>query len=143
MWAVRCALLYLAAGAVIGALMLIAKAGLLPADLLRLLPVHQEFVLLGWLVQLAMGVGYWILPRVDGARPRAALAALGIVCLNAGILAAAIGGLVGVERPVVLGRVLELAGVVAFVVHVWTRVRIGGLINRLTAEEIAARRSGG
>jgi hypothetical protein len=129
-WAVRAALVYLAAGATIGALVLVAKGGVLPADLLRLLPMHQEFMMLGWLLQLAIGVGYWILPRLEGARPRPGLAVLGIACLNGGILGAAIGGTVGLDRITLIGRLLELGGAVAFIAHVWARVRLGGLINR-------------
>jgi len=52
-WTVRTALLYLGAGFFLGALMLTQKG--LPFDpaLLRLLPLHIEFVLLGWTLQLA------------------------------------------------------------------------------------------
>ena len=62
-WTVRTALLYLGAGFLIGALMLTQKG--LPFDpaLLRMLPMHIEFVLIGWTLQLAMGIAFWILPR--------------------------------------------------------------------------------
>lgn len=139
-WTVRSALVALVVGTLMGALMLAAKAGMAPPTLMRLLPVHQEIVLLGWLVQLAMGVGYWILPRVDGARPRAWLAVVAVICLDAGVVAAALGAWFGVTGAIVCGRILELVAAIGFVGHFWTRIRLGGLINRLSAEEIAARR---
>lgn len=141
-YAVRAALVSLTAGAVVGTLMLLARAGLLSAGMLRLLPIHQELVLIGWVLQLALGVGYWILPRVEGSRPRAGLAVSGIAALNVGMLCAVVGAGVGIERMLFAGRLVELVGAAAFIAHAWTRVRIGGLINRLTAEEIAARHGG-
>ncbi|MEZ4585388.1 MAG: hypothetical protein R2909_03185 [Gemmatimonadales bacterium] len=140
-WAVRAALLYLVAGALLGTAMLLAKAGFFPVGALRAIPVHQEVVLLGWMLQLALGVGYWILPRVEGARPRAALAVLAVVSLNAGVIGVAIGGALGAGELTLAGRLLELVGAVAFIGHIWTRVKVGGLINRLSAEEIAARQA--
>lgn len=139
-WAVRTALIYLVVGSTVGALMLGAKAGILSITLLRLIPSHQELLLLGWLLQLAFGVGYWILPRVEGTRPRPALAVAGLACLNVGVLAAAIGWIVDRNQVVVLGRLLELTAAVTFLGHLWLRIRLGGLINRLTPEEVASRR---
>ena len=62
-WPVRTALIYLAIGFLLGALMLFEKGARIDPALLRLLPMHVEFVLVGWTVQLAMGVAFWILPR--------------------------------------------------------------------------------
>ncbi|MEZ4585399.1 MAG: hypothetical protein R2909_03240 [Gemmatimonadales bacterium] len=142
-WAVRAALLYLVAGGLLGTAMLLAKAGCFPAGVLRSIPIHQEIVLLGWMLQLALGVGYWILPRVEGARPRAGLAVLGIVALNGGVLGAALGGILGLENLAAAGRLLELVGAAAFLAHLWTRIRLGGLLNRLSPEEVAVRRARG
>jgi hypothetical protein len=63
MWTVRTALLYLGVGFLLGALMLLQKGVPIDPSMLRLLPMHVEFVLLGWTLQLAMGVAFWILPR--------------------------------------------------------------------------------
>jgi len=62
-WPVRTALIYLAAGFLIGALMLTQKGVPLDGALLRLLPLHIEFVLVGWTLQLGMGIAFRILPR--------------------------------------------------------------------------------
>ena len=60
---VRTALCWLAAGVAMGALLLASKAAPLPAGVFRLFHMHSEAVLIGWMVQLAMGVAWWILPK--------------------------------------------------------------------------------
>ena len=62
-WIIRTALLYLGLGFTWGALMLFQKGVSLGAGLLRMMPMHIEFVLIGWTLHLAMGVAFWILPR--------------------------------------------------------------------------------
>ncbi len=63
-WMVRAALVHLLVGAALGALVLLIKAGVgVPLWVGRTWPLHGEMMLLGWMVQLAMGVGYWILPK--------------------------------------------------------------------------------
>ena len=46
-------------------------AALHPA-LWRLLPAHIELLLLGWTLNLALGMAYWILPRYKTGAPRGA-----------------------------------------------------------------------
>lgn len=121
-WAVRLALFHLAAGAVVGSALLAAKAVALPPSLWALRAWHVEALLVGFAVQLAVGVAYWILPRVrpsEKPRPerlRRPLAVLAVVLLNVGVLL--VGGGLGVA-----GRACEAAGAAAFAVHVWPRVR--------------------
>ena len=62
-WIIRTALLYLGIGFTFGALMLFNKGVPFDPMLWRLLRPHIEFVLLGWTMQLAMGVAFWIMPR--------------------------------------------------------------------------------
>ena len=38
----------------------------------RLLPAHIELLLLGWTLNLALGMAYWILPRYKTGAPRGA-----------------------------------------------------------------------
>ena len=142
-WFVRCALAYLALGFTIGALMLIEKGVPVYPPLLRLLPVHIEFVLFGWTVQLAMGIAFWILPRFgSGAslqdQPRgrvrqardlpprgnekAAWLAFGL--LNAGIWLAGMSPVL--DLPPILplfGRACEAVAAAAFMVHAWPRIK--------------------
>ena len=56
-------MLYLALGMTVGALLLFHKGIPLHPALWRWLPPHLEFLLVGWTLQLAMGVAFWILPR--------------------------------------------------------------------------------
>jgi hypothetical protein len=124
--AVRAALLYLAVGATLGALILWDKGLPLAPGLRRLLPAHREMLLMGWMVQLALGVGVWILPRFSGGGPRrrAGLAWAAVVLLNLGILLTGFAGPLGLPlQAVAAGRALELAAALLFVVHLWPRVR--------------------
>jgi cbb3-type cytochrome oxidase subunit 1 len=129
-WTVRTALLYLGAGFFLGALMLTQKG--LPFDpaLLRLLPLHIEFVLLGWTLQLAMGIAFWILPRFSH-EPRYGNQIFGwlaFVLLNVGVLWAGLGQWLGAGPSVaLLGRLAEVCAVIFFLGHAWPRVRPVGL----------------
>ena len=129
-WTVRAALLYLGVGFFLGALMLTQKG--LPFDpaMLRLLPLHIEFVLFGWTLQLAMGVAFWILPRFSH-EPRYGNQAFGwlaFVLLNGGVLCAGLGQWLGAASFVVLlGRLAEVSAVLFFLGHAWPRVKPIGL----------------
>ncbi len=128
-WTVRTALLYLGVGFLLGALMLTQKVVPLDPNLLRLLPMHVEFVLLGWTLQLAMGVAFWILPRFS-REPRYGNLRLGwvaYVLLNVGILCAGVGQWLGVSPAVFLfGRLAELLACLFFVLHAWPRIKPAG-----------------
>src|SRR5690606_2375409 len=91
---VRCALIWLAAGYTVGGLLLAEKgAGLLPwAWALRLSHVHM--LLAGWMFQLAFGVAFWILPRLDAAGSRGDERPVYVawVALNGGALLGALHG---------------------------------------------------
>ncbi len=123
-WMIRTALSYLLLGFTIGALLLAHKGIGLHPMLWRLLPLHIEFLLTGWTVQLAMGVAYWILPRFMSERRRVGLAWLAYLLLNGGICCIVIS----VSFPTwgslaVVGRSLEAGAAVAFVLHAWPRVK--------------------
>jgi cbb3-type cytochrome oxidase subunit 1 len=128
-WFVRTALLYLAGGFTFGALLLFHKGVPLNPALWRLLPLHIEFVLFGWTVQLAMGIAFWILPRFarGPARGNERLAWLAYGLLNGGTLAVGLGQAISLPGFVALsGRLSELAAVVSFVMHLWPRVKPPG-----------------
>ncbi len=120
MIAIRLALLHVAGGTMLGGVLLAGKAVTLPPGLWALRPLHVEMLLFGFVVQLVVGVAFWILPRTPRrADPRPP--ALTLVLLNAGV------GLVGLSfvagSLAVAGRVCEGAGVAVFAVHLWPRVR--------------------
>ncbi len=128
-WTVRTALLYLGLGFLLGALMLLQKGLPLDPGLLRLLPLHVEFVLLGWTLQLAMGIAFWILPRFS-QEPRYGSLRLGwsaYLLLNVGVLCAGTGQWLGISPAVfLLGRLAELLACLCFVLHAWPRVKPTG-----------------
>jgi hypothetical protein len=66
---VRLALLHLALGFFFGGLMLAHKAFPIAPWAMRLLPWHIHGLLIGWTIQLAFGVAYWIFPRFALERP--------------------------------------------------------------------------
>ena len=121
-WFLRAALLYLALGFTLGAVLLWNKGLPIAASIPRLLPAHMEFLLVGWTIQLVMGVALWIFPRF-GAGPAARRDEFGwaaFVLLNAGVLLVAMGA----ALP---GRTLEVLAAATFGFHIWTRVRASGL----------------
>ncbi|MEO6057284.1 MAG: TonB-dependent receptor plug domain-containing protein, partial [Gemmatimonadales bacterium] len=72
--------------------------------LARWRPLHAELLQVGWTVQLAFGVAWWILPRFRGPeRGREELGRLAFILLNTGALAAGIRLLDGRPRDVVAG----------------------------------------
>lgn len=68
-WFVRASLLYLLAEVTFGALLLANKGIAYYPPIWNLFPIHIEFLLVGWLVQLALGVAFWIC-RVSAAAHR-------------------------------------------------------------------------
>ena len=96
-WFVRCSLAYLLLGFTLGGLMLANKGIPFAAWAWRLLVPHMEFLLLGWMVQLAMGVAFWILPRFSSGAPRGneVLIYSTFVVLNLGIWIVALQSYLG------------------------------------------------
>jgi cbb3-type cytochrome oxidase subunit 1 len=125
-WCIRIALLYLGVGFTLGTLLLSASGFGLPLTVPRLRPLHAEILSIGWMVQLAFGVAYWILPRLPGNRPRGReqLAWLSLTLLNAGVLAVGLGQVLNAPTGVLVrGRTAEALALLAFALHAWLRAR--------------------
>ena len=117
-------MIYLAIGFTLGGLLLFHKGVALYATLWRGLPVHIELLLLGWTAQLAMGVGFWILPRIRGGRGHEKPAWLAFVLLNVGIWCVGLGTPLRAPSAILLlGRLAEGLAVMAFAAHAWARVK--------------------
>ncbi len=127
-WFVRASMLYLLAGFTIGALMLAQDGISYDPSILSLLPVHIEFLLVGWLVQLAMGMAFWIFPRfglgLPHSRGSVPLIWASFLMLNAGIITAALGNLFA--PALILGRVLEVGAVLIYILGQWRRIKPHG-----------------
>ena len=132
-WFVRTALCYLAAGFLLGAILLVHRGVPLVSWLSMLLPLHIQFLLIGWMVQLTLGVAFWILPRFRSgpARGREGVAWLAYGLLNGGVVASALGDAAGLPSlvPLLGHTAVGLAGV-AFGLHAWPRVKVYGTANQ-------------
>lgn len=121
---IRSSLIYLLIGGCIGLFLLINKAWLIHPALWFLLPAHIEIMIFGWIIQMTLGVAYWILPRVLKTKGRGSvkLAWLMLISLNAGILLVIISGFFPGHKLALMGRILEVASVVLFIALHWKRV---------------------
>ena len=127
-WFIRSALLHLAVGITMGAIILAHKGIPFYPFAWRFLPAHIEFLLFGWIVQLVMGVGFWIFPRFWRSRgdERPAWVAFGL--LNVGVWLAAFGPMFGLSALVTLiGRIFETGAALAFALHAWPRIKPPGV----------------
>ena len=125
-WYIRASLLHLAVGFMLGALLLIHKGIPLHPAFWQLLPLHIECLLLGWTLQLALGVAFWILPRhrLGPEQGHETPARLAWGLLNLGVLMAGFGWMLGAPALIpLLGRGAEAGAAVAFAVHAWSRVK--------------------
>jgi hypothetical protein len=130
---VRASFVWLLAGVIVGGLMLVDQV--VPGDWRRWAqPTHGHMLFVGWFVQFALGIAYWLLPRRrTPERPlgyNVGLAFAGVAALNLGLLLRVIAEPAqrsGVEADWVLATlvasaVLQLAAVSIFVVQLWPRL---------------------
>ena len=121
---IRAALIYLVLGFTFGALIL-ANKGIPFAPLVwALLPAHIEFVILGWLTQLELGVAFWILPRLGSVTPRGdeRWSWAAFVLVNLGICVSALSPLASFLWLGWLARALQISGFIVFVLGNWRRI---------------------
>lgn len=129
-WFLRSALFSLGFGFTLGALMLFNKGIPINPFLWRLLPAHIEFLLIGWIVQLIMGVGFWILPRFlhEPKRGNVALAWFAFGLVNLGIWLSGLGPLLANSAWMsTAGLIAEGLAAMAFALHAWRRVKPFGV----------------
>jgi hypothetical protein len=124
-WYVRSALVHLLTGFTVGGLMLANKGVPFAPDLWLLRSAHIELLLVGWLIQLAMGVAFWILPRFwqPPVRGNETGAVISLVLLNTGVWLVIIGTIWRSGYILALvGRLCEAGAAVAFASHLWPRI---------------------
>lgn len=129
-WLIRASLLHLGLGFTLGAVLLANKGIGLAPGVWGWLPVHYELLLVGWFVQLVMGVAYWIFPRFGmtrAARGRERLAWAACGCLNVGVVLVCLAVLEADAVPAVLGRLLEMTAAGLMAANIWSRTRASGV----------------
>jgi hypothetical protein len=127
---IRTALIWLVVGYIIGGLVLANKGLPILPWLWRLRLAHVHILLVGWTVQLACGVAFWILPRLDakGSRGNVGLVWFCYVTLNSGVILASLYEPLRAASPaltavfIVLAGIFYVAAIAAFVVHAWARI---------------------
>lgn len=125
---IKTALLALVTGVVMGSGMLIYQALTLQGLARAWVTVHTHLLTVGFLLNMVMGVAYWMFPRPSG-RPEERLANATWACLNGGLLLRfasepflyAPGGMAFQVGAAAAG-VLQGAAAIMFVVGVWARV---------------------
>ena len=125
---IRSALLYMGIGFTFGGLILSAKGGYVDVRVWGWLPMHEVLLLDGWLIQLTLGVAYWILPRIqlsDRGRPYWAWASFILLQLGLFItLLTALNQWLPVLQSLFAPAViLQGVGVLLFAIHAWPRIR--------------------
>jgi hypothetical protein len=132
-WMVRTSLVYLVVGVGLGGVLL-ANLGLATSLLLPPLgTVHAHVLFVGWLLQFALGIAYWLLPRRRSALQPLAyserIAFAGYALLNVGlVLRVLVEPLVALAetplRPLLLlSAVLQVAAGMIFAAQLWNRAR--------------------
>lgn len=127
-WFVRASLVHFLLGLFFGALILAQKGISFYPPVWNLFPLHVEFLLTGWLVQLAMGVAFWIIPRFSNGSPRGpvGLVWLSFALLNAGILITALQ--FWHPNALFIGRVTEVCATILFIIGSWWRIKPQGVL---------------
>lgn len=128
---IRTALIWLGVGYAVGGLVLGNKGVPLHPWLWTLRMAHVHMLLVGWMVQLACGVAFWIFPRLDagGNRGNERLVWVCYGALNGGVILASLrdplSAFVAGEHlralPVAAGM-LYVVAMAAFVAHAWPRI---------------------
>lgn len=125
-WLIRAAFFHFISGAVLGAFYLAFKAEGWMAWVASHRQVHVEQMAVGWMVQLVIGVAFWILPRTEVTATARSGPLIWIVfaLLNTGVLAAALGSAPAYPPALLLaGRIMEVAAAGLFALHAWNRQR--------------------
>ena len=126
---IRIALAWLALGYSFGGLVLSTKGVPLLPGLWALRSAHIHVLLVGWTVQLACGVAFWILPRLaqgerGDERPVWGCYAAINIGVSLGVLQSVFAATAGWLRwLLLLVGALYLAAAALFLRHAWPRIR--------------------
>ncbi|GJQ51795.1 MAG: hypothetical protein HKUEN02_06420 [Anaerolineaceae bacterium] len=122
---IRASLIYSVLGFTVGGLLLANKGIMYFPALWNLLPLHIELAFMGWMVQLTMGMAFWILPRFSNEFPRGneTLVWASFILINVGIFFVGVYSLFAIQGFAFIGRAVEFLGLAAFAVGNWKRIK--------------------
>jgi hypothetical protein len=129
-WMIRAALIHLGIGFCFGALLLANKGIPFSANIWRLLEPHIELLIFGWMLQLAMGVTFYALPRHANSEARfgnEVLAWLSFYALNLGIVTSVFALWMGLPFLSFVGKIALLVAAIAYVHVMFPRVKAFGM----------------
>jgi len=137
---IKTSLVYLFMGALAGGWMLLAQTGVLAAPAINLISIHAHLVGIGFFLQMVCGVALWMFPRKTGeSRERAArdpLAWATYFLITGGLavrILASLSATVFGNTMLAASTLLQLAGIMAFVVGIWPRVYLPGAKSMMQA----------
>ncbi len=121
---IRAALIYLLLGFTTGALLLANEGIPFAPQLWALLPNHIEFLFIGWLTQLALGVAFWILPRFGSLTPRGdeRWSWAAFVLVNLGMIVSIVSAYVGFPWLGIGASLIQFGGFLLFLIGNWQRI---------------------
>jgi hypothetical protein len=129
-WMIRAALLHLGMGFSFGALLLANKGVPFMGEIWRLLEPHIELLIFGWMLQLAMGVAFYALPRHTNSEARFGSERLGwlsFILLNAGLWLS-ITAILGLQPLwAMIGKFIMLSAALSYVRLMIPRVKAFGV----------------
>lgn len=129
---IKAGLIYFIVGLTAGVLTVGQPVFNLPASLGVLYPVYIHLLMVGWVMQLIIGVVYWMFPKFSKERPRRSdrLGWIVFGLLNAGLILRAIGEPLNMLKPewrlgwtLALSAILQLLAGWAFIINTWSRVK--------------------
>jgi heme/copper-type cytochrome/quinol oxidase subunit 1 len=131
-WFIKIGMLYFPIGLMMMALLMMQPVFEWPSSLQVLRPVAFHFLVIGWVTQLIMGVGYWMFPKQSKDKPRGSerMGWAVLILLNVGLVLRAIGEPAVVLLPdAQLGWTLAVAALClllagwGFIANSWGRIK--------------------
>jgi cbb3-type cytochrome oxidase subunit 1 len=130
---IKTSFVFLLAGLLLGAYILVAQFVLDAYPSRLLITAHAHLLLVGFMLMMVMGVATWMFPRParddPRYRPELAEAVYWVMTVATAIragaeISVALAGALGLRWLIVLGGLGQLAGTALFVLNMWRRVRM-------------------
>lgn len=129
---IKSGLIYFVVALLLGFLILAKSILNLPELIIAFNPVYLHLLMVGWILQLIMGVVYWMFPKYSKEHPRGSekLGWAVYILLNMGLILRVVGEpLVSIKPEWNTGWVLAISAVLqllagwGFIVNTWGRVK--------------------